>query len=157
MSSGSMPLPEPMLTQIFVAIWCLQATMGYYIFALLGVDLKKTKKLGHFLWNVCPLQVTILWFQLSVIHITSVLWMLMAWCFSTRPSTATMLTDMSLCLWELSVINGLTHLLLDNLAGNFQTTFSNAFSSMEMFEYQLKFHWSLFLRVQLTIIQHWFK
>ena len=33
----------------------------------------------------------------------------------------------------------------------FQTTFSNAFSSMKMYEFLLKFHWSLFLGVQLTI------
>ena len=26
-----------------------------------------------------------------------------------------------------------------------------------MFEFRLKFHWSLFLRVQLTIFQHWFR
>ena len=38
-----------------------------------------------------------------------------------------------------------------------QTTFSYAFSWMKMFEYRLKFHWSLFLRVQLTISQHWFR
>ena len=38
-----------------------------------------------------------------------------------------------------------------------QTTFSNAFSSMKMFEFRLKFHWSLFPRVQLTIFQHWFR
>ena len=28
---------------------------------------------------------------------------------------------------------------------------------MKMFEYWLRFHWSLFLRVQLAIIQHWFR
>ena len=39
----------------------------------------------------------------------------------------------------------------------FQTTFSNAFSSMKMYEFLLKFHWSLFLGVQLTIFHHWFK
>ena len=33
----------------------------------------------------------------------------------------------------------------------------NAFSWMKMFEIQLKFHWSLFLRVQLTIFQHWLR
>ena len=33
----------------------------------------------------------------------------------------------------------------------------NAFSWMKMFEYRLKFHWSLFLRVQSTISQHWFR
>ena len=38
-----------------------------------------------------------------------------------------------------------------------QTTFSNFFSSMKMFEFRLKFHWSLLPRVQLTIFQHWFR
>ena len=38
-----------------------------------------------------------------------------------------------------------------------QTTFSNAFSWMKMFEFRLKFHWSLFLGFQLTIFQHWFR
>ena len=36
-----------------------------------------------------------------------------------------------------------------------QTTFSNAFSWMEIYEFRLQFHWSLLLRDQLTIIQHW--
>ena len=35
-----------------------------------------------------------------------------------------------------------------------QKTFSNVFSSMKMFEFRLKCHWSLFLRVQLTKFQH---
>ena len=39
----------------------------------------------------------------------------------------------------------------------FQTTFSNAFSSMKMYEFLLKFHWSLFLGVQFTIFHHWFR
>ena len=34
-----------------------------------------------------------------------------------------------------------------------QTTFSY----MKMFEFRLNFQWSLFLRVQLTIFQHWFR
>ena len=38
-----------------------------------------------------------------------------------------------------------------------QMTFSNAISWMKMFEFRLKFHWSLFLKVQLTIFQHWFR
>ena len=33
----------------------------------------------------------------------------------------------------------------------------NIFSSMNMFEFRERFHWSLFLRVQLTIFQHWFR
>ena len=50
-----------------------------------------------------------------------------------------------------------THWGRDIMAAIFQTTFSNGFSWMKMFEFRLKFHWSLFLRVQLRISQHWFK
>ena len=38
-----------------------------------------------------------------------------------------------------------------------QTTYSNAFSWMKMYEFRLKFHWSLFPWIQLTIFQHWFR
>ena len=51
----------------------------------------------------------------------------------------------------------LTHWGRDKMADISQTTFSNAFSWMKMFEFLLEFHWSLFLGVQLTIFQHWFK
>ena len=50
----------------------------------------------------------------------------------------------------------LTHWGWDKMAAILQTTSSNAFSFMKMFEFWLKFHWSLFLRVQLIILQHWF-
>ena len=53
--------------------------------------------------------------------------------------------------------NGLTHLPLDKMAAISQTIFSDAFSWMKSFLFWLKFHWSLFLRVQLTVIQHWFR
>ena len=45
----------------------------------------------------------------------------------------------------------LTHWFRDKMAAVSQTTHSNAFSWMKMLEFQLRFHWSLFLRVQLTI------
>ena len=51
----------------------------------------------------------------------------------------------------------LTHWGRDKMGAIFQTTFSNAFSWMKMFEFRFKFHWSLFPRVQLTILQHWFR
>ena len=38
-----------------------------------------------------------------------------------------------------------------------QTTLANAFSWMKMLKFPLIFHWSLFLRVQLVIFQHWFR
>ena len=40
---------------------------------------------------------------------------------------------------------------------HFAATFSNAFSSMKIYEFWLTIHWSLFLRVQLTMFQHWFR
>ena len=51
----------------------------------------------------------------------------------------------------------LTHWGGDNMDAVSQTTLWSAFSSMKMFEFGLKFHWSLFLRVQLTISHHWFR
>ena len=48
----------------------------------------------------------------------------------------------------------LTHLPLNKMATISQTIFSDAFSWMKIFVFWLKFHWSLFLRVQLTIAQH---
>ena len=50
----------------------------------------------------------------------------------------------------------LTHWGRDKMAVVFQTTFSNAFSWMKMYEFPLRFHWSLFLRFELTIFQQWF-
>ena len=35
--------------------------------------------------------------------------------------------------------------------------FPEAFSLMKSFVFRMKFHWSLFLMVQLTITQHWFR
>ena len=46
----------------------------------------------------------------------------------------------------------LTHLSLDKMADISQTTFSNEFSWMKSFVF-----WSLFLRVPLTIFQHWLR
>ena len=51
----------------------------------------------------------------------------------------------------------LTHSGRDKMAAIFQTTFSNAFSWMKMYQFRSKFHWSLFRRVRLTICQHWFR
>ena len=49
----------------------------------------------------------------------------------------------------------LTHWGREKMDAISQTTFSSAFSWMKMFEFQLRYHWSLFLNVQLTIFQHW--
>ena len=51
----------------------------------------------------------------------------------------------------------LTHWSRDKMAAVWPTTFSNVFYWMKMKECRLKFHWSMLLRVQLTIFQHWFR
>ena len=63
-------------------------------------------------------------------------------------------------IWSIYVMvmtSQLTHWGRDKMDAISQTTFSNAFSWMKMFVYRLKFHWNLFLRVQLTIFRHWFR
>ena len=47
----------------------------------------------------------------------------------------------------------LTHWGRDEMDNISQTTFSNAFSWIKMFEFRLKFYWSLFVRVQLKIFR----
>ena len=63
--------------------------------------------------------------------------------------------------WRLQLLlpeaTELTHWGRDKMVDIFQTTFSNAFSWMKMHEFRLRFHWSLFLRVQSTIFHHWFR
>ena len=51
----------------------------------------------------------------------------------------------------------LSPLPLDKMAAISQTTFSNTFLWMKILYLDSNFHWSLFLRVQLTIFQHWFR
>ena len=57
--------------------------------------------------------------------------------------------------WVIVALRELTHWGRDQMDAISQTTFWIVFSWMKMFEFRLKFHWSLFLRVQLTIFQHW--
>ena len=69
---------------------------------------------------------------------------------------------LSLCWWPRSMsphgvtmstwVNTLRPRQVDAIS---QTIFSNAFSWMKMYEFRLKFHWSLFPRVQLPIFQQW--
>ena len=60
--------------------------------------------------------------------------------------------------WPIHVPYGLrelTHWGRDNVAAIFRTTWLNAFTWIKIYEFGLRFHWSFFLRVQLTIFQHW--
>ena len=57
--------------------------------------------------------------------------------------------------FHLELDHVLTHWGRDKIAINF-LTFSNAFSGMKIYRFQLRFQWS-FPRVQLSIFQHWFR
>ena len=57
--------------------------------------------------------------------------------------------------FSVGFLSGLTHCDRDKMAAMSQTTDSNAFSRMKMHGFGSKFHWSLFLRLPLTIFQHW--
>ena len=110
-------------------------------------DLRKTI---HYLWY-CPL---------SVCMITSVAGVHLA----IRPSWIVfveVIDDITVSLTAAAVSTSqpiaLTHWGRDKIDAVLQTTFSNAISWMKMLEFWLKFHWSLFLKVQLTIFQHWFR
>ena len=50
-----------------------------------------------------------------------------------------------------------THWGWFQMAAISQKTFSHAFSWMKMYEFQLTFHWCLFLMVELMIFWHWFR
>ena len=54
-------------------------------------------------------------------------------------------------------MNMLIHWGRDKMDTISQTMFSNAFSWMKMYKFRFRFHLSLFLRVQLTTYQRWFR
>ena len=51
----------------------------------------------------------------------------------------------------------ITHWGRDKIADILQTTFSNTFCWTKMYEFRLKFHWNLILRIQSIIFQHWLR
>ena len=57
--------------------------------------------------------------------------------------------------WLMHASPVLTHWGRDKMAAVSQMTHSNAFSLMKILEFRLRFHWSLFLRVQLVQIMAW--
>ena len=119
---------------------------------------------------VISYEIALRWIPLDLTDDKSTLVQVMAWCHqatshylsqcwprSMSPNGVTRPQWVNGCM--LSYHSGLFHWHWDRdkMATISQTTLSNAFSWMKMLEFQLKFHWSLFLRVQLTIFQHWFR
>ena len=54
-------------------------------------------------------------------------------------------------------VNWLTHICDNRPQWVNPRTLSNVFSWMKMLQFRSKFQWSLFQRVQLIILQHWFR
>ena len=54
-------------------------------------------------------------------------------------------------------INDLTHWSRDKMTAISQTTFSYVFSWMKMYEFSPRSHWSVLLKFELIIFQHWFR
>ena len=89
----------------------------------------------------------------------------LTWKFKHNPANPTQSTEILMMAWwhqepghhQTLCWPSLTHWGRDKMDAISQTTFSSAFSWKKIFEFRLKFHWSLFLRVQLTLFQHWFR
>ena len=71
------------------------------------------------------------------------------------PSTNLVPNCPSLYYYKCPVKAQLTHWGWNKMAAIYQTTSSNEFSWMKLYKFWLRFHWSLYPRVQLTIFQHW--
>ena len=70
----------------------------------------------------------------------------MAWMSNYIPEK-----NMIVLTWVKNGIMLLTHWARDKIAAISQTTSSNAFSWMKMYEFRLRFPWSLFLRIKKNI------
>ena len=64
------------------------------------------------------------------------------------------MNNRNLELYNCWIVMVLAHWGLDKMAAISQTTVSNPFSWMKIYEFRIKFHRSLFLRVQQTLFQH---
>ena len=73
----------------------------------------------------------------------------------TIPVLLWWMVDLHMCQPILPVC--LTHWGRNKMAAFFQMMFPNAFSWKKLYEFRLRFHWRLFLRVQLTIYHHWLR
>ena len=76
---------------------------------------------------------------------------------SNIPLLESAVTQFTRRLYASSGLNDLTHWGRYKMDAISQTAFSSAFSWMKMHEFRLRFHWSFFLRFELTIFQHWFR
>ena len=144
--SGNKPLPEPMLTQFTCSVPNHYLKQCWFIVnwihmkkAYDSVECKLCKNSSH----VDPL---------THWGVETYRWL------SEKLLNGKPLPKRTLIYCELNQRHLLlTHWSRDKMGAISQTTSSSAFSWMKILEFRLKFHWSLFLRVHLTISQHWFR
>ena len=115
---------------------------------------------------------------INYLHIHIIIWLLVSLCpWGSNWELASIAQILAFCLFGAKPLSGATAtwfvdpcrryetsmgwlintLKQRQMAAVSYTTLSNAFSWMKMSEFRLRFHRSLFLRVELTIIQHWFR
>ena len=106
---------------------------------------RKICSICHIIWSK-PTQPLRIWWELEKSAWSTVLW----WHHKTECGSRHWCHES----WDYRT---LTHWGRDKIDAIMQTTLSSAFSWMKMHEFRLRFHWNLFLRVQSTIFQHWFR
>ena len=124
-------------------IWNSSIFILGYIFQILI-----SKKISHFIqWCINAW----IWMNMKCFSFKKLHWKMASakclhfcWCFSV-------LCYQYCCFIKFLDLANLTHWGWDKMAAISQATFSNIFSWMKMFEFPLIFHWSLVLKVQLTI------
>ena len=85
--------------------------------------------------------------------LTILLYQLCRPCLSNRGNTSYLFLNISM-VGSSHPVNSSS---LDKMALISHMMFWKAFSWMKILEFRWKFHWSLFLWVQLTISEHWFR
>ena len=155
---GAKPLSEPMLEHFLIGR--LETNASEMLIAIHTFSFKKMHlKMSSFPWPQCVNSPGQYYFEGLLLshccyskHSCSRRFYCMVWT-KVRPGYVIS----SLVFYGCNTLVLLTHWGRDKMDAVSQTTLWSAFSSMKMFEFLLKFHWSLFLRVQLTIFHHWFR
>ena len=98
------------------------------------------------------------WLLQNLTDVKSTLVQEMAWCHQATSHYWNQCWPRQI-FYHMSLLghNELTHWDWDKIDAILKTPFSNAFSWLKMYEFHLRFHWSLFQRFELTIYQHWFR
>ena len=170
---GDKPLSEPMLVRSLTHIcvtrpqWVDSLAPGKFERKFRHVISKQILVIDG--WGICC-EIALIWMSLDFTYYQSTLVQAMAWCRqatshylsqcwprSLSPSGIVTRPQWVKSFWpddRAVLVNTLKPRQMDAIS---QTTFSNAFSWMKMFEFRLEFHRSLFPRVQLTIFQQWFR